>query len=116
MRRRSSNNGSINSGGYRKVTVPPELLHLTNGQTSEAEHRLVMARHLGRPLHPGEVVHHRNGVRTDNRIENLELLSSDHPKGQRIEDKIEHAIETLRRYRPEVLAMASLWEGKIDRL
>lgn len=68
------------------------------------EHRLVMSEMLGRPLLPGENVHHKNGDKFDNRPENLELWNTTQPAGQRPADKVEYAIKILELYAPELLA------------
>lgn len=62
------------------------------------EHRVVMELMIGRPLHPHENVHHVNGIRNDNRPENLELWSTMQPTGQRVVDKLAFAREIIRLY------------------
>jgi hypothetical protein len=63
-----------------------------------AEHVVIMSKFINRPLCKGETVHHKNGIRNDNRLENLELWSHSHPFGQRIEDKIKWCKEFLHMY------------------
>ena len=76
-------------GGYVQIKTPCGWV---------GEHRHVMTQHIGRTLLPSEHVHHINGVRGDNRVENLELWDTSHPSGQRWQDKLGWAREIVERY------------------
>lgn len=67
------------------------------------EHVYIMSKYIGRPLTKQETVHHKNGIRNDNRLENLELWASKHVPGQRVEDLILFAKEILQTYEPTSL-------------
>lgn len=64
----------IHKQGYVMIYCPDHPAAIGGGYVFE--HRLVMEKHLGRPLLPSEVCHHINGIVDDNRIENLMLFSS----------------------------------------
>lgn len=81
----NASRGRVNKHGYRVI-----------GDT--AVHRLVMQAYLGRKLVAKENVHHKNGDRLDNRIENLELWNTHQPAGQRPADKVRYATEILALY------------------
>ena len=93
--------GKIKNNGYIMLYRPNHPFRDKHNYVME--HRLVMEQMLGRYLQPGERVHHINGIKDDNRIENLELWTGNHGKGYRVEDRIKDSMEFLKVYAPQKL-------------
>jgi len=93
--------GTITRQGYRRFVDHKHPNSASSGAIFE--HVVVMSRYLNRPLAKHERVHHKNGVKLDNRIENLELWSKSQPYGQRVEDKLSWCKEFLEQYGHQVI-------------
>ena len=97
-------NGNWKGGTYRhKAGYVMMRVPSNSGEKIKYKfhHVLVMEDYLGRKLRKGENVHHKNGVKDDNRIENLELWVRGQPTGVRVEDAIAWAKEILALYENE---------------
>lgn len=98
--------GTTTKWGYRCIKLQPDDKFYPMARKSGYvnEHRLVMAKHLGRLLEKNEIVHHINGIKNDNRIENLELLSSmcDHLPSMQVPAEIGRLKEKIRKLQGEI--------------
>ena len=88
--------GRIMRNGYWDVLSPGHPARNARGGGYVGEHRLVMEKIIGRYLKPGENVHHKNGIRTDNSPENLELWVRPQNPGQRLNDLLSWIVENYR--------------------
>ena len=106
--------GHSDKDGYIVVSLPWEHQYI---QTANArgwiyEHRLVMAQHLGRDLDKSEVVHHLNGNKKDNRIENLELMGRENHLNKHQGKPYIQRIQTLERTVKGLVARIKILESE----
>lgn len=100
---RSKSCGCLRNKGGKLTNKGYKLVYSKCDKKYVQEHRYVYEQHYGVKLLPHQNVHHINGDRTDNRIENLELWDTSQPKGQRVEDKIEFYFKLINEYRDHPL-------------
>ena len=97
--------------GYVLVWLSPDSRYFPMAYAKNStimEHRLIMAEYLGRCLYPWELVHHKNHIRDDNRIENLELATRDgHWQITLLEEKIKRLEDENAKLKDEIAAFGT---------
>ena len=100
-RNRATNGKKAMKAGWKIRTKDGYVITTIRGRTV-MQHRFLMEQHLGRELKKYENIHHKNGDRADNRLENLEVWVMRPRPGQRTEDMVEWAVDYLRSHGYEV--------------
>jgi len=93
---KAPNGSGTMSRGYKYFNMKDHPNSCKDGRIGE--HTLIMSKFLGRPLFKSENVHHKNGIRDDNRIENVELWNKSQPAGQRVKDRLIYYKEFIESY------------------